>query len=397
MKTRIPLLKDHHNHVYLYGVLSGSLNIANLDSKNEALQQIRALQQPFNIVLGWNDSKFSFTPGELDKLPPCVIFNLSLHGILINSGAKKPIANAFPELLENLDNQIWIEKNLTRILSRVAGILPFDPSHVENFFTTLRQKGVWYAEDMFTESRPYLDYIFQSPFAPRTAVWTNLETFGQLPPPLQAKIKGIKLFTDGALGTFSAALEKPYSNGSKGILVKTDEELAYDMRRVAQTGKLAAIHAIGDRAAYQILRILKQLKTRENIDLPVRIEHCQFMSEQKAREALELGVTLSLQPNFNYDSVYYGNRLPKGYAEANNPVRMLIDQCGFEPGKNLLFGSDGMPHGAEFALQHSIFPPFEGQKLELEEFVQGYCLPNSKAGHIDLDIDFDKKKVSIYI
>jgi hypothetical protein len=79
-----------------------------------------------------------------------------------------------------------------------------------------------------------------------------------------------------------------------------------------------------------------------------------------------------MQPNFNADSADYRDRLDEEYCEVNNPFRMLIDEFGFEPGKDLIFGSDGMPHGIEFALQQSLFPPVPGQRLMIDEFRSGY-------------------------
>jgi hypothetical protein len=71
----------------------------------------------------------------------------------------------------------------------------------------------------------------------------------------------------------------------------------------------------------------------------------------------------------------------------NNPFRMLIDQAGFVPGKDLLFGSDGMPHGAAYALNSALFPPYPGQRLTLPEFIAGYCMADLEHGLIDVTID----------
>jgi len=51
---------------------------------------------------------------------------------------------------------------------------------------------------------------------------------------------------------------------------------------------------------------------------------------------------------------------------------MLIDEAGFVPGVDLLFGSDGMPHGPEYALRWSLFPDYEEQRLSIKEFEAGY-------------------------
>jgi hypothetical protein len=101
-----------------------------------------------------------------------------------------------------------------------------------------------------------------------------------------------------------------------------------------------------------------------------------------------------MQPNFSDDSVQYADRLPQGYPERNNPFRMLIDAVGYEPGKDLLFGSDGMSHGYREGLRQSLFPKYAVQKLDVKEFIAGYCLPSEERGHIDLLIDWENESVT---
>ena len=63
----------------------------------------------------------------------------------------------------------------------------------------------------------------------------------------------------------------------------------------------------------------------------------------------------------------------------------------------LLFGSDGMPHGFREGLKQSLFPPNDEQRLSLEEFAAGYCLPDETAGHIDVEIDHASGQVSGHV
>ena len=74
---------------------------------------------------------------------------------------------------------------------------------------------------------------------------------------------------------------------------------------------------------------------------------------------------------------------------------MLIDEVGFVPGEDLVFGSDGMPHGAEYALQMALFPPMPSQKLALDEFVAGYAHTDLTAGWIEVEIDEPSRAVKI--
>ncbi len=142
---------------------------------------------------------------------------------------------------------------------------------------------------------------------------------------------------------------------------------------------------------YSLLGRLKQ--TKGVIPPLVRMEHCQFISEANAHRARSLGMILSMQPNFSSDSVQYRDRLSGKYCSRNNPFRMLIDTAGFTPGKDLIFGSDGMPHGVKYALEMALFPPVPSQRLTLEEFIAGYCMDTQENGYIDIKVDEDKRTV----
>ena len=73
---------------------------------------------------------------------------------------------------------------------------------------------------------------------------------------------------------------------------------------------------------------------------------------------------------------------------------MLIDQAGFVPGQDLLFGSDGMPAGLAQALQNSLFPAYPGQALTVEELLAGYTADPRK-GTRDYEIDDVSKTVRL--
>jgi len=127
----------------------------------------------------------------------------------------------------------------------------------------------------------------------------------------------------------------------------------------------------------------------------VRLEHVQFISSAQAARAKKLGVILSMQPNFTGDSVDYADRLSQACLALNNPFRMLIDEAGFVPGGDMIFGSDGMPHGIAYPAAWSLFPPFPGQRLSLDELIAGYGPARGTSGSLRLAIVEDKRTVSI--
>lgn len=100
-----------------------------------------------------------------------------------------------------------------------------------------------------------------------------------------------------------------------------------------------------------------------------------------------------MQPNFSFDSIDYSDRLSKEYLDNNNPFRTLIDEVGFVPGKDLIFGSDGMPHGIYTALKAALFPPLENQQLSIAELKAGYCMETDEAGTIEFSIDYNNRDI----
>jgi hypothetical protein len=74
---------------------------------------------------------------------------------------------------------------------------------------------------------------------------------------------------------------------------------------------------------------------------------------------------------------------------------MLIDRVGFRPGHDLIFGSDGMPHGPTYAAQWSLFPPFAGQRLSLEELLEGYGAAPGDHPRQELAVDAATREVRL--
>ena len=125
--------------------------------------------------------------------------------------------------------------------------------------------------------------------------------------------------------------------------------------------------------------------------------HADEMSLRNAQEIdMFRSSQLSERTRFWADTDTYAE-LSSEYHLGNNPFRMLINEVGFEPGLDLVFGSDGMPHGAEAALNAALFPPLASQVLTLDEFVAGYCLPDEHQGYIDVGIDEAHNSISVKV
>ncbi|MBS0383868.1 MAG: amidohydrolase [Proteobacteria bacterium] len=124
------------------------------------------------------------------------------------------------------------------------------------------------------------------------------------------RVRGVKLYMDGALGSRGAALLAPYSDlpGSTGLLVTPDNVLRDFMRRARVANAQVATHAIGDRGN----RIaLDDYQATFADNLPAlraarwRIEHAQVLSPQDLPRFAQLGVIASMQASHAISDLYF--------------------------------------------------------------------------------------------
>ncbi|MGC9521449.1 MAG: amidohydrolase [Anaerolineae bacterium] len=147
---------------------------------------------------------------------------------------------------------------------------------------------------------------------------------------------GLKLFADGALGSRTAAMFRPYEGepNNIGLLTLEPEELHAIARRAAAGGLAMAIHAIGDRSNRLVLDVLESVKPL-NPSLRHRVEHVQLIAPEDQKRLTEGGFVASMQPihaihDMHMADRYWGERAEHAYA-----WRSLQ-----EAGARLAFGSD---------------------------------------------------------
>jgi predicted amidohydrolase YtcJ len=150
------------------------------------------------------------------------------------------------------------------------------------------------------------------------------------------RVGHLKLFTDGALGSQTAALEEPYEGTSdRGILTIDPDRLNADVRRAAEGGIAVAIHAIGDRAVHAALDAIEPTRARYP-RLRQRVEHAQLIRRADLARFGSLDVIASMQPIHGpsdrdlADRHWGPERVLRAY-----PWRTLLDR-----GARLAFGSD---------------------------------------------------------
>ncbi|NDJ52451.1 MAG: amidohydrolase family protein [Chloroflexi bacterium] len=153
----------------------------------------------------------------------------------------------------------------------------------------------------------------------------------------------IKTFADGALGPRTAWMIEPYENevDNFGICTADPEEMLHNVSRASAAGFPSTIHAIGDRAVREVLRIYEAVRQEEAArglqpsDRRHRIEHVQVIHPDDGPRLGQLGVIASMQPiHATSDMImaddYWGDRAAYAYN-----WRLQVDA-----GATLALGSD---------------------------------------------------------
>ncbi len=111
------------------------------------------------------------------------------------------------------------------------------------------------------------------------------------------KIGGIKMFTDGALGSRTAWMLEPYEGSvDRGIRRLDPAEFRHDVARAAAAGLASTVHAIGDAAVRMTLDSLEAAPAA-GLAVPHRIEHLQCVSREDIPRVARAGISASMQPS----------------------------------------------------------------------------------------------------
>jgi predicted amidohydrolase YtcJ len=139
------------------------------------------------------------------------------------------------------------------------------------------------------------------------------------------KVRGIKMYIDGALGSRGAALLAPYSDAhaSTGLLVMPVEQIADIIRRAKERNVQITTHAIGDRGNRLVLDAYRDAFANEPEALRAaryRIEHAQIIASEDIPRFAGQGVIASMQPSHAISDLHFAparlgpNRLAGAYA-----------------------------------------------------------------------------------
>lgn len=348
-KTVVPGMSDSHMHMYAYCQNKALVDLSLCKSIDDVIIKMKEkaeITPPGNWIKGVNFDQSKFkenrfpTRYDLDKISsehPLIIRRCCLHAIVANSLALKiagvdknfkVTSGGIVEFDENGEPNGIIREQSTKIFDEIIPDPLSDEKEklriMDEVLKDMSSKGVttihtyaariWkYDEDLNLYKKlekenklpvrvtVCLDEIFEN---------KKLTEEDKNNPFRMVQYGAYKLFTDGSLGSRSAALNEPYfdDKGNKGFVVCSQEELNEKVLISYRKGLQPAIHAIGDAALDMTLTAIENCleitksegmsEEDQNSRLPFRIIHVQMINDDLLERMKKLPLVLDIQPIF---------------------------------------------------------------------------------------------------
>jgi predicted amidohydrolase YtcJ len=137
-----------------------------------------------------------------------------------------------------------------------------------------------------------------------------------------ARWTGVKLVLDGSLGARTAWLENPYADRPDGVGLRLLEGAEADrlLEAAIQADRMVAIHAIGDAALREAIRLAARCPER------ARIEHASVVPPALEDALVALRSPVVIQPGFLVSDTWLARRLGDDRVGWAYPFRRLADR-----------------------------------------------------------------------
>lgn len=348
-KMMIPGMADAHLHLYAYCQNLTFVDLSKVHNINEMISLMK--EKVKNVKKGdwvkgvnfdqskWKENRFPTLEemNSISKDNPIIIKRCCLHAVVANSRALE-IAGIGKNYQAGSGGIVELDKNgmpngiLREQSTKVFDDILPDPLKdievqkkiMQDVLNDMSSKGI-------TTIHTYAAKIWQ--YNEDINIYKNFEKEGKLPlrvtvcidelfepeiltkeklnnPYRKVQLGAYKIFSDGSMGSRSAALKKPYSDDpqNSGFMLFTQEELNNKILTGYEHGLQPAIHAIGDRALDMTLsaieHTLKTTKEKGMTDeeqknrLPFRIIHVQMIDDDLLERMKKLPLVLDIQPIF---------------------------------------------------------------------------------------------------
>lgn len=332
-QVMVPGMIDSHGHVMGLGFSALTLDLTDTRSLAEALAKVAAYakanpDRPWILGRGWNqelwpEKRFP-TAAELDAVVgdrPVWLERVDGHAGWANSKAlaaagvsaltKAPAGGSIERLAGGKPAGVLVDNATELVAKAVPAPRPEDRDlALAKAQEILLSRGVTAIADMGTTIEDWQAFrragdngALRVRIMAYAGGTENMALIGGPGPSLwlyddKLRLNGVKLYSDGALGSRGASLKAPYSDapGIKGLRVTGDTQLKNFMSRAALDHFQVAIHAIGDEANAAALTAIEDMNQTYQGDRRWRIEHAQILDPADIPRFAKAGVIASMQP-----------------------------------------------------------------------------------------------------
>lgn len=333
-RVMLPGLIDAHAHVLGLGQLLTQVDLTGATSLDETLQRVEQYaienpESPWIVGRGWNQELWentSFpTAQDLDQVVddrPVFLSRIDGHAAWVNSVALQQ-GDVTRETQDPVGGRVIRDEqgDPTGILvdaaeTYVARFIPQEsPEQIEEAISLAIQEmlslgitgvhdagvsqGVWQIFqdlDAKGELAVHINAMVGG-VTDQTRPWIER---GPVEPSASSRLSltGVKIYSDGALGSRGAAMIEPYDDepGNRGLLFYDQSEMNEQVLTAVSNGFQANVHAIGDAANRQVLDALENAINAHPESSRHRVEHAQVVAVDDIPRFAELGLIASMQP-----------------------------------------------------------------------------------------------------
>lgn len=243
--------------------------------------------------------------------------NGELTGVLWENSAL-PVIKTVPEYLDTYESKLEAVRQASLELSAcgITGVTPIQGKACQS----MEYLGIYQqlAERGELTVRVYAAFDEFPSFDIRSGFGNDMVKYGFF-----------KIYSDGSLGSRTAALFEPYSDdpGNTGILIYSRGELESLVAKVYRAGLQVGIHAIGDRAMDMVVGAMeKSYYADPRKDYRFRLIHSSVLTPGILERMKKLPLVLDVQPSFvSTDLPWIEKRLGKERAELTFAWKTLMD------------------------------------------------------------------------
>ncbi|WP_326419519.1 amidohydrolase [Amycolatopsis sp. H20-H5] len=339
-RTCLPGLHDAHGHIWDFGAAADELDLSGTWSLEEALGALGRYaadhrDQQWIVGTGWNEGAWRLgrlpVAADLDQVVPdrpVWLERVDGHAGVANTAGLRAAgitdeteAPAGGQVMVGSDSEptgVLVDTAMSLVQDQLPTATAEDHRrHVRAAQRKLNSRGLTSVSDAQTEADE-LAVAHQEAAAGTLSVRLNVflswDAFTQIGTEVRTdsaardlvRVRTVKLYIDGALGSRGASLWQPYSDapGTRGLPRMSQDELNDRVRRVVEAGYQCAVHAIGDQGNAMVLDAYQQaLPANRASQWRHRVEHAQIMAVSDIPRLAQLGLIASMQPTHATDDM----------------------------------------------------------------------------------------------